>query len=53
MGVKPMVVSTEMPRATAASEAPAPRCAVTNRSLSVGRPMSTPALRLAHAWLSP
>ena len=39
-GVKPIVVSTERPPATAASDAPAPRWAVTRRSSESGRPSS-------------
>ena len=42
-GVKPIVVSTETPAATAASEAPAPRWHVTIRSTSTGRPASSAA----------
>ena len=41
IGVNPIVVSTEWPQDTAASEAPAPRWAVTRRSSSRGRPRSS------------
>ena len=44
-GVKPIVVSTERPPATAASDAPAPRWQVTIRSSSTGRPTSSAARR--------
>ena len=37
-GVKPMVVSTDLPWRTAASDAPAPRWHVTMRNCSTGRP---------------
>jgi hypothetical protein len=52
-GVKPIVVSTEMPPETAASDAPAPRCAVTVRSSVSGRPSSSAARCDAYAWESP
>ena len=52
-GVKPMVVSTERPSRTAASDAPAPRWQVTSRSPAGGRPSSSAARREAHAWLMP
>ena len=40
-GVKPIVVSTERPPRTAASDAPAPRWQVTSRSADGGRPSSS------------
>ena len=52
-GVKPIVVSTETPPATAASEAPAPRWHVTIRSSSTGRPASSAARAEAYACESP
>ena len=41
------------PPATAAREAPPPRCAVTSRRASRGRPRRVAARRLAQAWLRP
>ncbi len=52
-GVKPIVVSTEMPPVIAASDAPAPRWQVTRRSDSTGRSSSSAARRLAYRWLRP
>ena len=52
-GVNPIVVSTDRPPATAASEAPAPMCAVTRRVDASGRPRRSAARLLAHAWLNP
>ena len=46
-GVKPMVVSTERPSLTAASEAPAPRWQVTTRKPLRERPSSSAARREA------
>ena len=46
-GVNPMVVSTETPPFTAASEAPAPRWQVTVRSSWRSRPVSSAARREA------
>ena len=49
-GVNPMVVSTERPESTAASDAPAPRWQVTTRSpsgASGGRPSSSATRREA------
>ena len=52
-GVKPIVVSIDLPPATAANEAPAPMCAVTRRVDDNGTPSSSLARVLAHAWLNP
>ena len=48
-GVNPIVVSTELPSSTAASDAPAPRWHVTIRFA----PVSSAARRDAYAWESP
>ena len=52
-GVKPIVVSTDFPSATAARDAPAPRWQVTIRMESTGCPLSSAARVEAYAWESP
>jgi hypothetical protein len=52
-GVKPIVVSTDLPPATAATEAPAPRWQLTMRSSSSGVLNSSDARRAAYACESP
>ena len=52
-GVKPIVVSTERPPRTAASDAPAPRWHVTMRNSSCTRPASSAARRDAYACERP